>query len=126
MLDRPEAGPASQPSIVLNESAARVMGFADSKAAVGQRLPWVRWAQTGYTTLPPTQASAVVGVVPDFTFGSIRTAIEPTLYYVDPNRTQLLLAKLDSRSIPETRRAVDAVWRRTGHLRPASVVFENR
>jgi putative ABC transport system permease protein len=127
VLDRPGAGPELQPSILINESAARVMGFANPAEAVGKSFVWTRWAQTGYgPNIPPAGTSRIVGVVPDFTLGSIRTAIVPALYYVDPYRTQFLLMKLDGSSIPETLRGIDQAWRSTGHFRPAAYVFESR
>ena len=126
LLETPGAGWKAQPPIVLNETAARVMGFARPADAVGRTFAWVRWVQAPPGVIPPDQVSEVVGVVPDYTLGSIRTAIEPTLYYVDPFHTQFVVAKLDGRSIPETVRAIDRAWRATGHSGPAPSVFENR
>jgi putative ABC transport system permease protein len=126
VLERPGAGEATQPSFILNESAARAMGFTRPGDAVGKTFAWVRWAQSPKSHIPQDQRSQVVGVVPDFTLGSIRTAITPTLYYVDPRMTQLLLVKLDGGQIPETLRAVDMLWNQTGHMRPGAYVFENR
>ena len=126
VLEQPGAGVTVQPSIVLNQSGARVLGFAHPAAAVGKRVSWIRWAQAPPGVIPHDQTSEIVGVVPDFSLGSIRTAIQPTLYYVDPQRTRFLIAKLDGQSMPGTLRSIDRAWRATGHLSPAAYVFENR
>ena len=126
VLEQPGAGETVQPSIVLNQTAAQVLGFANPADAVGKRVSWVRWAQAVSSAIPPDQASQIVGVVPNFSLGSIRTAIQPTLYYVDPWRTSFVIAKLNGRSMPETLRAIDKTWRATGNLRPGAYVFENR
>ena len=126
VLEQANAGQTVQPSIVLNQSAARVMGFTNPADAVGKSFAWVRWIQAPPGVIPPDQISRVIGVVPDFKLGSVRTAVEPSLYYVDPLRAYMLVVKLDGRSMPETLHAIDSAWRATGHLRPADYVFENR
>ena len=127
VLDRPDAGPDVQPSLVLNESGARLIGFARPADAVGKMINWARWsAAQSPTETPPVHASQVVGVVRDFTLGSIRTAIEPSIYYVEPNRSQYVLIKLDGRSMPETLSAIRRVWTRTGHDRPLAFQFEEQ
>jgi putative ABC transport system permease protein len=127
VLDRPGAGPDVQPSIVLNESAARQLGFSNPANAVGKTVSWTRWsASTDPTKLATPRPSQIVGVVRDFTLGSIRTPIEPTVYHVEPLGTGVVLAKLDGRSIPETLAAINRLWRQTGNNRPAGVSFEDR
>ena len=117
--------PDLQPTLVLNESGARQLGFAKPADAVGKTLNWARWsAASGNTSLPPVRPSQIIGVVPDFTLGSIRTAIGPTLYYVDPATDRFIIAKLDGGRMPETLRAMDGLWRRLGHDRPLAYAFE--
>jgi putative ABC transport system permease protein len=126
VLRRPDAGPEQQPSLVLNESGARALGFAKPADAVGKTLRWARWtAAASNTSLPPLHESQIVGVVPDFTLGSIRSTIPPSIYYVDPAADRFVVAKLDGAAIPETLRAMDALWRRLGHDRTLDYVFES-
>jgi putative ABC transport system permease protein len=127
VLDRPGPGLDAQPSLVLNEGAARELGFARPQDAVGRVVVWDRPSgQPGGAGASPPHPSRVVGVVGDFTFGSIRTHVPPSLYYVNPAETSLLVMKLDGRVIPETLAAIGRLWARTGHDRPAGYVFENR
>jgi putative ABC transport system permease protein len=127
VLDRQGAGADVQPSIVVNETAARQLGFARPADAVGKTVSWTRWsASTDRTKLPAPRPSQIVGVVSDFTLGSIRAPIEPTVYHVEPFQTGALLVKLDGRSIPETLAAINRLWRQTGNDRPADLSFEDR
>ena len=127
VLDRPAVAADVQPTAVLNESASRLLGYANPAAAAGKMITWTRWSSaTGTAMVMPAHASQVVGVVRDFTLGSVRTPILPSLYYVDPAEMRILVIKLDGRRIPETLAAIDRLWRRTGHSGAAGVVFENQ
>jgi putative ABC transport system permease protein len=126
-LDRPESVPDLQPSIILNESAARELGYARPQDAVGRTVTWDRALGPAGTAGPPRpRPSRVVGVVPDFTFASIRRRIEPSIYYVDPAEASLVVIKLDGRTAPENLTAIQQLWSRTGHDRPAGYVFESQ
>jgi putative ABC transport system permease protein len=126
VLDQPNAGPEQQPSVVLNESAAKLLGYAKPADAVGKIIKWMRWsAATNPGQLPTPRPSQIVGVTRDFTLGSIRTAITPSIYYVDLPSSRIVAAKLDGAALPETLKAIDALWRRTGHDRPLDYVFES-
>ena len=124
VLDAPNAGPQAQPSLVLNESAVRQLGFASPEAAIGKSVDWIR-----PFAAPPTEpqasfrSSRIIGVVSDFTLASIRTAVDPTMYFVDPISTPFLLAKVQGQRLPETLQSIDALWRSTGHVRPIKFEF---
>ena len=115
VLDRPGAGVESQPSVVLNESGLRQLGFKSPQDAIGRSIDWSR--TSGDAALPPFRSSTIVGVVQDFTIGSSRTLIDPTIYYVDP-APGILFARLEGQHIPETLSAIDSLYRRMGHVRP--------
>jgi len=128
LLDKPVPGPYPdlQPTVVVNESAARLLGYARPADAVGKTITWARWsASADFAKLPPSRPSQIVGVAPDFTLGSIRSVIPPSIYYVDPARGRYIIAKLDGAALPETLKAIDAAWRRTGHERVLGYVFES-
>jgi putative ABC transport system permease protein len=127
VLDRPNASSDARPSVVLNESAARLLGFARPADAVGKTINWTRWSTaTGPALILPAHPSQVVGVVRDFTLGSIRTPIKPTVYLVDPSQTLALLIKLDGRAIPNTLAAINRLWSKTGNDPSAKLFFEDR
>jgi putative ABC transport system permease protein len=115
-----EAGPTPpNPSMVINESAARVLGYAKPQDAVGQYRRWQRrdLGPRGIVLLD-AQASKIVGVVPDFTIGSVRDRIEPMGYYIDPRNAFSLYMKLDGARIPETMRGIEAAFRKATDGRP--------
>jgi putative ABC transport system permease protein len=97
----------SNPSIVINETGMRALGYASPQAAVNQYKVWNRlWSKD-------SQSSQIIAVVPDFSVGSVRDVIEPTAYYIEPRRVSITVLKLDGRAIPETLGAVKALWEQT-------------
>jgi putative ABC transport system permease protein len=119
VLDRPDPDPQSQPSVVLNETGVRRLGFKTPQDAVGRTISWARpSAAPPNGALPAFHNSRIVGVVRDFTLSTLRTPIDATMYFVDPRGADMMFARLDGRRIPETLRAIDQLWRRTGHVRP--------
>jgi putative ABC transport system permease protein len=110
------AGAATNPPIVINQTAMRKLGFATPEAAVGHTVLWHFHTDLtkafGHEAPSPSQ---IIGVVPDFTFGSMRTPIHATFYMVGPKVSYYSVAlnlKLDGQRIPETLRGIDRVWRR--------------
>ena len=116
-LDNPDA---RQP-IVVNETAVRRLGFASPRAAIGQTVNWHGfWDESMRTASPvvlPYRPSQIIGVVPDFTLGSVRQPILPTIYAIGrnlPPQSIGVAAKLDGRRTPETLAAIDRLWKRYG------------
>jgi len=122
-----DAPVTANPSMVLNESAARALGYAKTADAVGSTHYWARLVRRdGQYQMIDSQPSQVVGVVPDFTVGSIRSAIEPTVYYIDPRISFGLVLKLDGQTIPETMRVLEATWKKVSDNRPFGGKFLNQ
>lgn len=106
----------TNPSMIINESAARALGYATPRAAIGQYRLWNRILVNDHDiSSTPSQSSQIVGVVPDFAFGSVRTVIEPSVYYVDPNQAGFLVVKMDGVRIPEALHGIEALWSRLNH-----------
>ena len=113
---------------VINLAAMRMLGFASPQAAVGQN-----WIGTVRDMSPETRkaltdsygAHAVItAVVPDFSFGSARNAIPPTLYSPWTQASgSLVHVKLSGRDIPETLAAIDRLYARSGIDTPMDRVF---
>jgi putative ABC transport system permease protein len=121
--DRVLADPkaAVQPTVVLNETAARKLGFPDPRMAVGKTMTWTRDLEPGAT--PLTGPSQIIGVVPDQTV-TVRSVVPPTFYFVMPKNLNLLAIKLTGRDVPGTVAAVRALWKRTGGAeRPVDQMF---
>jgi putative ABC transport system permease protein len=113
------------PSIVLNESAARALGYASPQAAVGQYRRWTRPKLVDDAAeMTDSLGSRIVGVVPDFSIGSVRDAIEPIAYYIDPPMSQFaLIVKLSGRTLPETLHAIQELWKKQNPSVPFEGMF---
>jgi putative ABC transport system permease protein len=112
----------SPESIVVNETAARQLGFGSAAEAVGQTATFVRIFRQPNTFTPPHEAR-IIGVVEDFQIGSVRTAIPPAVFFVDEGLAVRLSVKLDGRAIPETLEAIDRTWKELGGLGPIPRIF---
>lgn len=115
-----EASVDTNPALVLNESGARALGYANPVEAVGKTPSWSRGGilASGLFGRTPPQPSQIVGVVPDFSAGSIRTLIQPSAYYIDPRSSFVLVLSLDGKRIPDTMRAIEAAWKVAASGRP--------
>ena len=116
----PEGGQYT-PSIVINETAMRLLGFSSADAAIGHVISWQRFMAA--FQLSPMLESPIVGVVPDFALASVRNAIEPALYYYDPAMTQVLSLKISGRATPEILTAIERLWKEAGDPRPLRLTF---
>lgn len=132
--DRPADGaldaPDRLPPVVLNESAVRRLGFASPQAAIGKSVVWMGlWDETqrrDAPLVPPQRPSEIIGVVPDFTFGTVREPVQPTLYSIARNAPPFSVAvaiKLDGRRTPEALAELDRLWKRIGQGEPMLRVF---
>lgn len=98
----PQRGP-----VVLNETAARKLGFPNPEAALDQRIA----VGPGYGEFH------VIGVTPDVTLDLKSGEVQPLMFLVDFANypaDQVLSIKLDGARVPETLREIDRIWRETG------------
>ena len=122
------------PPILLNAAAVREMGFKSPQDAVGRLVTWhfnPHFTMEHMDGAPaPAQASEVIGVTPDFTFGSVRQKVAPSFYYVGPKVDMLssiaLSVKLNSDHPAETLKGIDKVWERISGGMPLQQYFANQ
>ncbi|MGB7296921.1 MAG: FtsX-like permease family protein [Candidatus Aminicenantales bacterium] len=93
--------PQSPRGILLNEEAVRRMGWSDP---VGKRVIQVWGNNRSYWT--------VVGVVKDFHFTSLRSAIRPMNFFLSTSMNRYVSIKLRGEDLPETLGFVEATWKR--------------
>jgi putative ABC transport system permease protein len=112
---------SGMPTVVINETAARDLGFTDPRQAIGKPMVWTRGVPDTVDPTTPstplTAASTIVGVVPDMP-ATVRVATVPTFYWVAPKRLFVLHIKLTGRDVPATLDAISAAWRKTGASQP--------
>lgn len=120
-LDNPDV----YPPLILNETAVRRLGFASPQAAIGKTIMWHgNWDETMRKptfTMTPLRPSEIVGVIPDFTLGSVREPIEPTMYSIGRNalpNSIAMVARIEADRTPEAFAALDGLWKRFGAGQP--------
>ena len=115
-LTDPKGGVA--PTVVINETAARDLGYADPKSALGRRMVWGNHSGVG----PATYDSVIIGVVPDLPV-TVRTAATPTFYIVAPGLSVVSI-RMTGKDLAGTVRAIESTWKRTeGWSGPMGEIF---
>ena len=97
----PPAGSSASSAAIINETAMHALGFSNPAAAIGQEI--------SSTDTPPAH-HRIIGVVPDFPLDSIRSAVPPSLFVVDPGLFKVLSIKLFGADLPATLHGIDSVW----------------
>jgi putative ABC transport system permease protein len=105
-------------NVVVNELAARRLGFRDPRSAVGAQLRM--FLATEEAGLVPI---TIVGVVRDTRFRSIREPIEPIVYRLATEGMGWLIVRYDTSDPNGVRDRVGAVWRRVAADVPYEAEF---
>ncbi len=115
------SGSADGIHYVINETAARQLGFAHPGDAIGFSLPAAGHGKAHDTT----DKLSVIGVIPDFSLGSVERRIEAVAYVVTPadNDFNLINIRLSGQQIPETLTAIDRAWKASGAAKPIDRLF---
>lgn len=101
----PEAEDQSvQATVILNESAARRIGFDKPEDALGQVL---------LTDLRGRDAQlSIIGIVPDLQFRSVRYGTQPIAYYNNPDFRTVLTLQIEGGDMAAAIADVEAIWKR--------------
>jgi putative ABC transport system permease protein len=92
---------------VVNETAARALGFADPAAAIGKTF-------TNLSGARPGTRREIIGVVPDFARDSVRTPIAPVFY--NNSGGYRMDVKLGGADLAGTLAAIDQLWKQHSPL----------
>jgi putative ABC transport system permease protein len=109
-------GDTGNPSIVINETAMRKLGFTSPTQAVGQSVTWNRRRWSANPNPGILGPSEIIGVSPDFGLDT-RRGVLPQILYVDPISFSVLSVRLKGSQLPETLTAIDAAWSEIKHTR---------
>ena len=90
---------------------SKALGFGTPNTALGQILQL------------SGGSGEIIGVAPDFSLGSVRQKINPTLYQVEPASFSRISLRLVGHDIPETLPQIDSLWMRTGATQPITRYF---
>ena len=104
---------------VVNELAARRMGFKSPRDAIGKqvRATLVGPEYGGY--VPVT----IIGVVQDSRFRSIRDPLNPILFFLDREDHDVMLVRYESGNPSAVLRDIEAVWKRLAPEVPFSAKY---
>jgi len=105
---------AGNPSVVINETAMRKLGFSSPSQAIGKLVIWNRRRWSAKPTPGTTGQSEIIGVSPDFALDTRRRVL-PQILYVDPISLSVLSVRLVGSQIPEVLTAMDASWSQIMH-----------
>ncbi len=95
-------------NIVVNEAAARRLGFADPRQAVGRQLRAGLYDPETNGMTPVT----IIGVVADSRFRTIRSALEPIMFRYSRGAVGWMVVRYDDASPVAVHDAIRGVWRR--------------
>jgi putative ABC transport system permease protein len=111
-----EGETAGNPSIVVNETAMRKLGFSSPSQAIGKIVTWNRRRWSAKPTPGTIGPSEIIGVSPDFALDT-RRDVYPQILYVDPASFSVLSVRLIGSQIPEALAGIDAAWSQTMQTR---------
>jgi putative ABC transport system permease protein len=103
----PDGTTAWQDAIIINETAAKALGYFDPAEAIDQTILW----DENDRQIP----KKVIGVVKDFNQQSLRTKIEPIVftlreYVFAPWAGEFYAFKIQGKNIQESIRAIQQTW----------------
>jgi len=104
-----EGEAAGNPSIIVNETAMRKLGFNSPPEAIGKIVTWNRRRWSAKPNAGTVGSSEIIGVSPDFALDT-RRPVYPQILYVDPVSFSVLSVRLVGSQIPEALKAIDAAW----------------
>ena len=101
-------------SIILNETAVRDLGVGSP--AVGKQILWGEDEDTMYYL-------NIVGVTKDFHVTSLRNAVKPFAFMVNPNAQGTVIVKLSGKNISSTIDQIENKWKMFSTERPIEYTF---
>jgi putative ABC transport system permease protein len=101
----------STQAMVINESAARSLGYTSPKDAVGRNFD--QWGRKG----------KIIGVLKDFHYKSLQQNIRPLVMRYEPWGLGLISIKVSSANLPSVIKAIESKWNTIIPNRPFDYYF---
>jgi len=101
----------STQAMIINESAARMLGYASPRQALGRQF--AQWGRRGQ----------IIGILKDFHYLSFKQEIKPMVMRIEPFGYYKLSVKLSTARLPETLRTIADKWSRAVPNRPFEYRF---
>ncbi len=106
-----EMGTDATQAFIINEAAARRIGWSSPEEAVGQGFEYGR------------RSGQIIGVVRDFHFESLHEEIAPIVMYLSRSDMARISVRIAPRDIPRTLAHLEEVWAEMRPNRPFSYFF---
>jgi putative ABC transport system permease protein len=98
-------------AMVINEAAAKFLGYHSPKEAVGKRFK--QWGREGQ----------IIGVIQNFHFKSLQESIEPLSMRIEPTRSHLMSVQIQADNLPATIASIENRWKSIIKDKPFSFYF---
>jgi putative ABC transport system permease protein len=98
-------------AIVINEAAAKSLGYRNPADAVGRN--YSQWGRTG----------KIIGVLKDFHFQSLQETVKPLNMRINLRGTGAFTLKIAAKEVPATISALQSKWKTLAPERPFNYVF---
>lgn len=115
-IRQPATGETGRASAVINEAAARILGFTRPGDAVGRVL------KSRFFDDVPFDLT-IIGVIPDVRFRSLKYGIQPTVMFQADRQYDTLSVRFDGRDPAALLAQVQSVWPRMINDRPFNAAF---
>ncbi|MEX6687056.1 ABC transporter permease [Danxiaibacter flavus] len=101
----------STKAMVINESAARILGYATPQEAVGRKFD--QWGRQG----------VIIGVLKNFNYKSLQQDIQPLTMRIEPGSFGTISIKIATANIKQTVKAIEKSWNHIIPNRPFEYNF---
>lgn len=101
----------STKAMVINESAARILGYATPQEAVGRKFD--QWGRQG----------VIIGVLKNFNYKSLQQDIQPLTMRIEPGSFGTISIKIATANIRQTVKAIEKNWNQIIPNRPFEYNF---
>lgn len=115
-IRRPVEGETGRASVVINEAAARLLGFSNAGDAVGRTLKSRFFGNVPFDL-------TIIGVIPDIRFRSLKYGIQPTVMFQNEALYDTLSIRFDGGDASALLSQVQSLWNRMINDRPFNAAF---
>ncbi len=101
----------STKSMLINETAVKMLGYASSKDAVGRNFD--QWGRQG----------KIIGVLKDFHYKSLQQPIQPLAMRIETFGFNAISIKVAAANLPATLKSIESKWNQAIPNRPFEYIF---
>jgi putative ABC transport system permease protein len=101
-----EFGNDANENFIINETALKKLGIADSPAAaIGKPLEWNEWSKE-----KKVKKGKIIGVVKDFHYTSLHEAVQASILHIYPDAYWKMAIRINTENVSQTIAGIEQVW----------------